>query len=450
MYGIDVRAFCDSDGDGVGDLDGVRDRLGYLDLLGVDTVALRPSSGREGAGEAFDPLLAGAHDAGLRVLVDLVAGHTGDGHEWFRAAVAAPPGSAERERYHFRPGRGPDGAEPPTNWRALDGGPSWTRLTGADGPGEWYLHLPGAGLPDLNWANPEIWDETEKALRFWCERGADGVALGLPHALGKPAVMADDPRPDRSATPAERGDPRLDHDDVHGVHRMIRAVLDHHPDRIALALVDVADPERFARYGRPDELHLAVRTDLARCDFDAARIRARVDRTLDAVRAVGGTPAWTLSDPDGPRPAQRHGSAARALAMTLVLLALPGAIAIEAGDELCLPQPAPPRPGDARTPFPWDAATTQLEDPDSALSLHRRALALRREHPGFTAFAGEGKLEWFGAPDGCLAFRRAGSTLVCALNTSNDPVPLPLGDVLLASGPVPPDRLPPDTAVWLI
>ncbi len=458
MYGIDVRAFCDADGDGVGDLDGVRDRLGYLELLGVDALSLGPVPvpGPQPA-PAWDALLQDAHACGLRVLADLDAGHTDTGHDWFLDAVAAPAGSAERERYLFRPGRGPHGDEPPTNWLALDRGPAWTRLPGPSGVphtgehgGEWYLHLPGPGRPDLNWANPEVWAEADRALRSWTERGVDGLRLDLPHALHGPDSWVDDPRPTARGPLAGPDDPRLDHEVGHEVVRTIRAELDHHPGRVVIARVDVADPARFARYGADGELHLAVRTDLAHCPFRAATIRDLVERSLLAVRRAGGTPAWTCADPAGPPAALRLGSAARSLALTTVLLALPGAVLLDAGDELGLADPAPPGRGGARPPLPWDTAAAPLEDSGSTLSRHRRALELRRGHPGFVACADRDDVEWFGAPPGCLAFRRGGSTLVCALNTSPEPVPLPPGDVVFTSGPSPDGRLPPDTAAWLV
>lgn len=458
MYAIDVRAFCDADGDGTGDLEGVRDRLGYLELLGVDALCLAPPPPPRPC-EVLDALIDEARRAGLRVLVDLDPGHTGTDHDWFLDAVAAPAGSAERERYHFRAGRGPGGDEPPTNWHALTGGPAWTRVDAPDGVpdaggtgpppgGEWYLHLPGPARPDLNWANPEVWAETEKMLRFWVERGVDGVRIDLPHALSTPEPTADDARPAERGPLAEPDDPRLDRDGGHEALRMIRSVLDHHPGRVAIGAVDLADPVRYAHYGRPGELHLAIRTDLAYCQFDADVIRTRVDLSLSAVRAAGGAPAWAAD------PRVSSARPGRALARTLLLLALPGAVLLDAGDELGLPVSAPSTApggsGPAPTLLPWDEATTQLEDPGSAVSLHRRALELRREHPAFVACAGDDRVEWFGAPSGCLAFRRAGSTLVCALNTSSEVVPLPPGDVLLTSGPTRDGGLPPDTAAWLV
>jgi alpha-glucosidase len=507
IYQIYVRSFSDADGDGVGDLEGIRSRLGYLELLGVDALWLSPfytspmtdhgydvADPRDvdplfGDLAAFDRLVADAHEHGLKVTVDLIPNHISIRHEWFQAALDSPPGSPERARFHFQRGRGADGRQPPNNWTSVFGGPAWTQVRGPGG-GEWYLHIFTADQPDLNWTNLEVWADVEKTLRFWLERGVDGFRIDVAHGMSKP-----DGLPDASDVPATlqqgaTGDPRFDHDDVHDVHRMIRAVIDHYPGRIAVGEVRLADDARFARYVRSDELHLGLNTRLQRAPFDAAAVRQAIESTLDAVTEVNAPPAWTLGNHDTSRPATRYGGGAagraRARAMLLVELALPGAVHLYNGEELGLPDVELPdaalrdpvwessgrtergRDG-SRVPIPWEGGppgygfTTgtpwlpmppeygeltvaeQLEDTDSMLSLTRRALELRKAHPGFTG----GTLEWFGAPDGCLAFRRAGSTLVCALNSSDSPVPLPPGDLLLASGPLPGQQLPPDTAAWL-
>jgi alpha-glucosidase len=517
MYQIYVRSFSDADGDGVGDLDGIRARLGYLELLGVDALWLTPfytspmtdhgydvADPRDvdpvfGDLAAFDRLVADAHEHGMRVTIDLVPNHTSSEHEWFRGALDSAPGSPERARYHFRSGRGADGAEPPNNWQSVFGGPAWTRVQDRDGgAGEWYLHLFAAEQPDLNWTNPEVWADLEKTLRFWLDRDVDGFRIDVAHGMSKPPDLPD--AQPQSRTPG-RGDsrwdgsglepdPRFDHDGVHDVHRMIRAVLDHYPGRLAVGEVWLGDDARFSRYVRPDELHLGFNFRLVRAPFDADAVRAAIEHSLAAVATVGARPTWTLSNHDVSRPVTRYGGGdtglARARAMSLVELALPGVVYLYNGEELGLPDvelpdealqdPVWERSGRTRrgrdrcrVPMPWEGAapgygfTTgdpwlpmppeygrlvaadQLEDTGSTLSLVRRAVELRKSHPGFT---GE-ELEWFGAPDGCLAFRRVGTTLVCALNTSTEPVPLPPGEVLLASGPLDDGQLPPDTAAWL-
>lgn len=493
VYQVYVRSFTDSDGDGVGDLEGIRSRLGYLELLGVDALWLTPfytspmadhgydiADPREvdpvfGDLDGFDALVADAHEHGLKIVVDLVPNHTSVEHEWFRAAREAAPGSPERERYHFRPGRGSDGADPPNDWHSVFGGPAWTRIP--DDP-EWYLHLFSPEQPDLNWTNPEVWADLEKTVRFWLDRGVDGFRVDTAHGMSKPDGLPD--------AAGGGSDPRFDHEGVHDVHRMIRAVVDHFPGRVLTGQVSVRDDAAFARYVRADELHVGVTYRLLECDFDADEVRDAIEDSFAAVAGTPSPPSWTLADHDTERPVSRYGGVARARAMAMVVLALPGTVFLYNGEELGLSDVDLPdealqdprwlqsgrtdRGRDAcRVPLPWEGSAPgfgftagrpwlpipdawadrlvadQLEDTTSTLSVYRRALELRSCHPGF---AGR-ELEWFGAPAGCLAFRRVGSTVVCALNTGEEPVPLPPGDVLLSSSPLAGGLLPPDTAVWL-
>ena len=491
VYQVYVRSFGDSDGDGIGDLEGVRARLGYLELLGVDALWLTPfypspmaDHGYDVADpravdpvfgdlEHFDALVAEAHAHGLRVTVDLVGNHTSADHEWFRAARESAPGSPERARYHVRPGlRRADGTTgPPNGWRSEFGGPAWTEL----GDGEWYLHLFSPGQPDLNWTNAEVWADLEKTVRFWLDRDVDGFRIDVAHGMSKPEGLPD-------AVPGQP-DPRFDHDGVHDVHRMIRAIVDHHPGRMLAGQLCVPD-HRFADYLRRDELHVGLTGHLLDAPFGAEPVRAAIEAAFDAVRGTGALPSWTISNHDVPRPVTRYGGGpaglARARAMALVQLALPGTVYLYNGEELGLPDAGLPdevrrdphraaaRDG-CRVPLPWEGGppgfgftsgvpwlpipeewadrrvADQLEDTTSTLSVYRRALELRRCHPQFTGDS----LEWYGAPAGCFAFRRAGSTLVCALNASPDPVPLPPGDVLLTSSPMVGGLLAPDSAAWL-
>jgi alpha-glucosidase len=332
--------------------------------------------------------------------------------------------------------------------------------------------------------------DLEKTLRFWLDRVVDGFRIDVAHGMSKPADLPDAANPRTAISPDPDPDPRFDHDDVHDIHRMIRAVLDHYPGRLAVGEVWVGDDSRFSRYVRPDELHLGFNFRFVRAPFDADAVRSAIEHSLAAVEAVGAPPTWTLSNHDVSRPVTRYGGGetglARARAMTLVELALPGVVYLYNGEELGLPDvelpddalqdPVWERSGRTRrgrdpyrVPIPWEGAapgygfTTgdpwlptppeygelvaadQLEDTGSMLSLVRRAIELRKTHPGFRGEA----LEWFGAPDGCVAFRRTGTTLVCALNASPEVVPLPPGEVLLTSGPLPDGMLPPDTAAWL-
>jgi alpha-glucosidase len=441
--------------------------------------------------EAFDRLIEDAHACGLRITIDLVPNHTSDAHPWFQAALLAAPGSPERDRYIFRDGRGLDGSEPPNNWPSTFGGPAWTRV--ADG--QWYLHLFAPEQPDLNWTNHEVWTDLDRTLRFWLERGVDGFRIDVAHGLAKPPGL-----PDMITVPfGEPGllrdgaeDPRFDNDEVHDIHRMIRKVLNEYPHRMVVGEIWVKDDERFALYVRPDELHLGFNFRLLEGEFDADALRDAIDHALAAVGSVGTQATWTLSNHDVPRHLSRYGDGEvgtrRARAMTLVELALPGVIYLYNGEELGLPNvelpdwalqdPVWTRSGHtergrdgSRVPMPWEGehppfgfstaeatwlpmpnewspmtVETQLEDPDSTLSLYRRAIELRKTHP---AFEGD-EIEWYGAPPGCFAFRRKGGNLICALNTSGALVPLPPGEVLLSSAPLEGGHLPTDAAAWLM
>lgn len=515
FYQVYVRSFADANGDGVGDLEGVRSRLGYLELLGVDALWLTPffrspmidhgydvSDPRAvdplfGDLEAVDRLVADAHQRGLRVTIDLVPNHTSDRHEWFQAAITAGPSSPERARYVFRDGSGFGGSRPPNNWTSVFGGPAWTRLPPSESDaGQWYLHLFAPEQPDLNWENPEVAADLERTLRFWLDRGVDGFRIDVAHGMAKPAGLPDMPYP-IGASPGlldtRVADPRFDADGVHDIHRMIRKVLDEYPARMVIGEIWVNDDTAFARYIRPDELHLGFNFRLLEADFDAEAVRAAIEHSVLAVQGSPAPATWTISNHDTVRPVTRYGGGqlglARARAMALVQLALPGPAYLYNGDELGLPNvelpdwalqdPVWKRSGrtergrdGCRVPLPWEGVTSpygfsatpgtwlpmpgdwanrtveaQLEDPSSTLSLYRQAVELRQEHP---AFAGT-EVEWYGAPPGCLAFRRKGGGLVCALNASGELVSLPVGQVLLASGPLPlsGDVLPPDTAVWL-
>ena len=218
VYEVYPRSFADADGDGVGDLPGLRSRLGYLADLGVDAVWLTPfypsplSDGGYDVSDycAVDPLLgtmadfdtlikdAAAHQ--IRVIVDLVPNHCSSAHPLFQAALAAPPGSPERARFFFRdgpengpgPGNGQSGGQPPNNWPSQFGGSAWTRVTEADGnPGQWYLHLFDASQPDWDWPNPGVPALFEDVIRFWLDRGVAGLRVDVAHGIFKDPALPD-------------------------------------------------------------------------------------------------------------------------------------------------------------------------------------------------------------------------------------------------------------------
>ena len=205
--------------------------------------------------------------------MDLVPNHTSSAHPWFQAALAASAGSDQRERYIFRDGTGPGGVHPPNNWVSIFGGPAWTRVVEPDGnPGQWYLHIFDAEQPDLNWDNPEVFEDLEKTLRFWLERGIDGFRIDVAHGMAKPPGL-----PDMEVIEAEvlladiDDDPRFNNDGVHDIHRQIRTVFNDYPDAVAIGEVWVYDNEQFSRYVRARRTAPGLQLPAAACGFRCGR-----------------------------------------------------------------------------------------------------------------------------------------------------------------------------------
>ena len=379
VYQIYIRSFTDGDGDGVGDIPGMRSRLPYLRDLGVDAVWVNPwfrspmvDGGYDVADyREIDPLfgtmddalgfIEDAHAHGIKVLLDIVPNHTSDQHPWFREALASPPGSAARDRYIFRDGKG-DGSQPPTDWPSVFGGPAWTRVTEADGrPGEWYLHLFAPEQPDLDWTHPEVADEFDSILRFWYDRGVDGFRIDVAHGLVKDPTFPD-LRGESPKSLIHRG-PYWDQDGVHDIYRRWRAVADEYGDRPFVAEVFVSSAERLARYVRPDELHTAFDFRFLQAGWDAPALRTAIDANLRGLAPMGAPATWVLSNHDQARHVTRYGrprtgeigivAAAgedrpepppsdvelgrrRARAALLLMLALPGTAYLYQGEELGL------------------------------------------------------------------------------------------------------------------
>jgi alpha-glucosidase len=388
IYQVYLRSFADGNGDGLGDLAGLRSRLGYLADLGVDAIWINPwyPSPMVDAGydvsdyRSVDPrfgtlsdaeaLLEEAHGAGLRVLLDIVPNHTSDQHPWFQAALAAGAGSPERERYLFRLGRGEGGNEPPNDWRSVIGSSVWTRVVEPDGgPGEWYLHLFSPEQPDLDWSHPEVRADFEKTLRFWFDRGVDGFRIDVAHSLVKQEGLPDlghNSAPELLAADAPAGDrgdhPAWDRDEVHEIYREWRAIADAYPEpRIFVAEAWVHHPERLARYVRSDELHAAFNFFFLLSPWRAPSLRRAIDETLVEHAAVGAPPTWVLSNHDTARHVSRYAreqvgepganlrhlldrpadlalGTRRARAAALLMLALPGSAYLYQGEELGLPE----------------------------------------------------------------------------------------------------------------
>ncbi|MFE9253784.1 glycoside hydrolase family 13 protein [Streptomyces sp. NPDC006879] len=523
IYQVYPRSFADSNGDGMGDLEGVRSRLPYLRDLGVDAVWVSPfyASPQADAGydvadyRAIDPMFGTLHDAdavireahelGLRIIVDLVPNHCSDQHEWFKQALREGPGSPLRERFHFRPGRGPAGTEPPNDWESIFGGPAWTRTENPDGtPGEWYLHLFAPEQPDFNWEHPAVQDEFRSILRFWLDLGTDGFRIDVAHGLVKAPGLPDLGRDEQLKLLGNQVLPFFDQDGVHEIYRSWRKVLDEYAgDRIGVAEAWTPSAERTALYLRPDELHQAFNFHYLTTDWDAAALRGAIDESLDAMRPVGAPTTWVLSNHDVVRHATRFAEGdpqrgqRRARAAALLMLALPGSAYVYQGEELGLPEvtdlPDEVRQDPSffkengqdglrdgcRVPLPWSgtkapygfgpeeggpswlpqpqgwgalSVEAQSGDPASMLELYRGALGVRRAHPALGA--GE-DVEWLAAPEGVLAFRRAaaGEGFVCTVNTTGAPVRIEApGTLLLASAHVVVQggavELPADSTLW--
>ncbi len=376
IYQVYLRSFADGNGDGIGDIAGIRDRLPYLAALGVDALWINPwypSPMADGGYDVADyravepvfgsldeatALIREAHDHGLRVLLDLVPNHTSDQHVWFQAALAAEPGSPERARYLFREGR-TDGTEPPNDWRSVFGGPAWTRESGP--AGQWYLHLFAAEQPDLEWNHPEVRADVEATLRFWFDRDVDGFRIDVAHGLVKAPGLPDLEQPaDRSMSAQGGRHPHWDRDEVHEIYRSWRAVADSYdPPRVFVAEAWVSRPERLAAYVRPDELHTAFNFDFLRAPWLAPALRRVIDSTVYDHDKVGAPATWVLSNHDVARHVSRYARTQvdrpthslqdlidrpddlvlgrrRARAAALLMLALPGGAYIYQGEELGL------------------------------------------------------------------------------------------------------------------
>ena len=388
VYQVYIRSFADGDGDGTGDIEGLRSRLPYLRDLGVDAIWINPwyqSPLADGGYDVADyrtieprygdlaqaeRLIAEAKEHGIRVIADLVPNHTSERHAWFREAVAAEPGHPSRERYHIRDGRGPDGSEPPTDWVSVFGGPAWTRLD----DGQWYLHLFAPEQPDLNWEHPEVRAEFEAVFRFWLDRGVDGFRIDVAHGLVKDPAF-----PDLGAEHQQiLGSPKVanhahwDRDGIHEIIRDWRAVLDSYDDRMMVAEAWVA-PHRLPLYLRPDEYHQSFNFSFLEAEWEAEPFRTVIAEGAAAAAAVDSTSTWVLSNHDVMREATRYGLPAgtnwrtwpitgptdaldpetglrRARAAALLLLGLPGSAYIYQGEELGLPEA-------------WDLPAEVLDDP---------------------------------------------------------------------------------------
>jgi alpha-glucosidase len=526
IYQVYLRSFQDSDGDGVGDLDGVRARLPYLRSLGVDGIWLNPfypspqhDHGYDvsdyfgvhpdyGTLDSFDRLVRAAHRLDLKVLIDIVPNHCSIEHPWFAAALAAGPGSPERERFHFADGEGEYSELPPNNWRSIFGGSAWQRVEEPDGaPGQWYLHSFAPEQADFNWRHPDVAAYFEQVLRFWLGRGVDGVRIDVAHGLHKAEGL---PGHENAMDDELTGDPLNPHawnqPEVHDEWRRWRSIAEEYTaltgrERVLVGEVGVLDAQQLALYQRPDELHQSFYFEFLRAHWDDQTLYDVVDRGLGTIADSGSSVAWVLNNHDMPRSVTRYGGGApgiepgdvdlgttRARMSALLMLALPGAAYVYQGEELGLPEvtdlpvevlidPMFHRSKGARrgrdgcrVPLPWaadqegfgftsadpwlpqpgwfadHAVDRQLCCDESMLHLYRGALTLRRQLPALAS----SEFRWLRTEPGVLAFTR-GDGFYCVVNCSSRVVAAPVdGELLLASHHEAGDKLLPNSAAWYL
>ena len=530
VYQVYPRSFADSNNDGEGDFAGITARLSHIAQLGADAVWFSPfykSPNKDGGYDVADPravdprfgsledfelMMAKAKDLDLKVIVDLVPNHFSDQHIWFQQALAASPGSIERDRFHFYDGRGASGELPPNNWHSVFGGSCWTRITESNGElGQWYLHLFDSSQPDLNWDNQEVRADFETTIRFWLDKGVNGFRIDVAHGLAKDEIYLDHPDP-AGLTAALRLDisdldpeyrkelltdiPFFDRDGVHEIYRAWRKVIDEYPGNpFFVAEAWVYPTSRAARYVRSDELHQIFNFDFLTIDWDAAKLRTAIDRTLAEMSAVAAPPTWVLSNHDSPRVVTRMGGGElglhKAKALALLTHALPGNMYVYQGEELGLAD-APVAAEDredpifirtngeqlgrdgVRVPMPWEGdvppfgfsdskswlpapaqwreltVAAQEKNSDSTLALYRKSLEIRKQHP---ALGGTHQITWLDSDPGVLHFsREPGFELIS--NTNQFPVIVKANkEVLLTSSPITKDgdqlTLPANCTVWL-
>jgi alpha-glucosidase len=434
-------------------LAGITARLGHVAALGADAIWLTPFQRSPQADNGydisdycdvdpifgdladFDALLARAHDLGLRMIVDVVPNHCSVEHPLFRDALAAGPGSDARARFHF--------SATPNNWPSVFGGPAWTRVDT-----EWYLHLYAPEQPDWNWRDPRTAPFFDDVLRFWFDRGVDGLRIDVAHGLFKAPGLPDAPDPGSIPPHRLRGNPlACDQPEVHDVYRRWRRIADaYDPPRRLIGEVNLS-PDRARHYVGPEELHEAFAFAFLTAPWDAQAWAAAGEELLRHPPVT-----WVTENHDVVRTPTRYGNASRARAGLLTILGLPGSAYLYQGQELGLPEaevpperiqdPAYARTGVARDgcrqPMPW----SELASHAATLELTRAAIRLRRDLPP------DGDVAWAVDHDHRLTARRGDFTLVVAMGST--PVPLPPGDVLLTSDPLDPGgRLPPDAAAWV-
>ncbi|HIZ38298.1 MAG TPA: alpha-amylase [Candidatus Ruania gallistercoris] len=395
IYEVYIRSLADSDGDGTGDLQGVIDRLDHIQDLGVDAVWITPFFPSPGHDHGYDVsdfrgidpafgdtgtfrrLVDELHERGLRLLVDVVPNHTSHEHPWFQTALREGRGGTGYRDYYLWADPTADGG-PPNNWLANFGGSAWTWEPASE---QYYLHAYLPEQPDLNWRNPEVFEEWVAIFEHWIDLGADGFRIDVAHNLLKHPDLPDNPVLEPAATehvPAgrvrsARGLARIydvDQDEVVDLYTRLRERLPATragEDPFLLGETVLEDPARVERYLQAGRLDAAMWFGTDRVPFAAAEV-AQVLRTPGA--ATAGRFGWFLSNHDRARPASRLGGGDRALALAAAVLAMPGPYLLYQGEELGMldlevdpdtaRDPIARRAGEldvsrdrARSPIPW-------------------------------------------------------------------------------------------------
>ncbi len=449
IYQIYPRSFMDSNGDGIGDLEGIIDRLDYLNdgtehSLGVDAIWISPfypspmvDFGYDiadycdvdpmfGDLETFDRLVAEAHTRNIKVVIDFVPNHTSDQHPWFQASRSSRD-NPKRDWYIWKDGK-PDGSLP-NNWGSMFGGPTWTW----DGvTQQYYFHQFAPQQPDLNWRNLEVRAAMHDVLRFWMDRGVDGFRMDVVYVIWKHPDMPDQPlivgaagRSEADTHTQQQQIHAYNYDGIHDIHEEIRAVLDEQ-NAIAVGELWLSLEERMKYYRN---FHLPFNFDFIeegkRYEWRAEFFRTRVE-ALEKALPPGAWPNYVLGNHDIGRLASRFGSEDRARIAAMLLLTLRGTPTLYAGDEIGMvdgridaSQMQDPqgkvlgvehtRDGN-RTPMQWDATSyagfshahpwlpvnqdyetrnveAQSEDNHSILTLYRKLIWYRKLHPSLAVGA---------------------------------------------------------------
>jgi alpha-glucosidase len=473
VYQVYPRSFQDSDGDGIGDLDGIRSRLDHLQWLGVDAVWLSPIFPSPMADFGYDvadytdvdpmfgtladldELIAELHRRGMRLILDYVPNHSSDRHPWFIDARSSRD-SEHRDWYIWRD-PGPDGA-PPNDWQGAFGGSAWEWDEKTE---QFYFHSFLKEQPDLNWDNPQVRQQMKEVLRFWFARGVDGFRIDVLWILAKGPEIEPSSEPSPPDGPPATSPLAGDQEGVHEIVGQLREVAEEYDERLLIGEIYLPVERLVRYYGAEGEgVHLPFNFQLLLIDWRAEEVHAAIKRYEELLPAHGW-PNWVLGNHDKPRVASRIG-AAQARVAAMLLLTLRGTPTLYYGDEIGMAdveipvelQQDPQGTGGGesrdpqRTPMRWQPGPTagfttgrpwlpmgpsieqvnvesQRDDPTSMLHLHRRLLEVRRRE----AALNRGEWQDLGREGAVIVYLRTDGRrrLLVALNLSSEPASLPAG-----------------------